>query len=57
MIKIEFNNKEYNIEKHKLVFVISKCAGRDDIKDDEIFDLMKRYSMFNHNFLSHMEDL
>ena len=57
MIKIEFNNKEYNIEKYKLVFVISKCAGRDDIKDDEIFDLMKRYCLYDDYFLSHVNEI
>ena len=57
MITIDFKHKKYNIDKSKLLFVISKCSGKEDIKDEEIFELMERYSMFSHNFLSHMEDL
>ena len=57
MITIDFKHKKYNIDKGKLLVVISKGSGQEDIKDEERFELMERYSMFNHNFLSHMEDL
>ena len=56
MIKIEFNNKEYNIEKAKLIYVLERLSDRK-ISDDEIFDLMKKYYLFDESFLSKVNDL
>lgn len=50
MIKILHNNKEYLIDKEKLKFVLEKLNG-SKVSDDEVFELMKKFCLYQEDFL------
>ena len=56
MIKIIFKNKEYLIEKYKIMFVLSRlCNGK--ISEKEIYKLMEKYRLFDELFLENANKL
>ena len=56
MITIEFNNKEYSINKDKLVFALEKLSG-EQINENDILKLMHKYHLFDDYFLTHVNEL
>ena len=58
--QIEFRAKNYNIEKNKLLFVLSRlldCELCKNTKEDKIVDLMKKFDLFNEYFLDNVNKI
>ena len=56
MIKIVYKNKEYLIQKDKVIFVLSHLQNAK-IKEEEIFDLMKKFQLYDENFLENINKI
>lgn len=55
MIKIKYRNRIYNIDKEKILFVLSRLNSKDEIFD--IIQLMKYYKLFCVHFLENINKL
>lgn len=55
-IKITYNNKTYNINKEKLMFVLKKLKS-NDIKEEEIGELLEKYSLLDEYFLENINKI
>ena len=56
MIKIVFKKKEYFIEKDKIMFILSKLHD-EKIAENMIIDLMKKYQLFDEDFLENINKI
>ena len=56
MINITLNNKDYSIDKEKLLFVLSRIK-EDEVKDEEIMELMEKYCLMDESFLKNVNKL
>lgn len=56
VIKILFNNKEYKIQKDKLMYVLEKL-NCTPVKEFEIDDLMKKFKLYDEWFLGNVNYL
>jgi hypothetical protein len=56
MITIEFNKKQYSINKEKLVIVLEKLSG-EPVSENDILKLMDKYCLFDEYFLTHVNEL
>ena len=56
MIKISYNNKEYNINKDKLIFVLSKLKN-DNVIEEEIENLLIKFQLMDEDFLENINKI
>lgn len=56
MIKIVYKNREYSIQKDKIIFVLSKLQKKK-IQESEILDLMCKYKLFDEIFLENINKI
>jgi len=55
MIKIKYKRKTYDIDKEKLLTVLSKLTL--NCKESKIISQMKRYKLYNKDFLENINKL
>ena len=56
MIKIRHKRNIYNINKSKLIFILTKLSNKE-IKETQIKKLMKKYNLYNKDFLGKINEI
>lgn len=56
MIKIKYENKIYQIEKEKLIFILEKL-NNEKIKENEIEKYLEKFKLYDKYFLENINKI